>query len=262
MDQAAAGLGGGGSGKREQLENSLRELQQDIGRLSEKLSQPNVSLLSQSASIPQPPPAPMSSTPVAQTPPPAGASHEQQQLQQHHEQQTSSPSQLSFSERSTSLSRDIISTILEKSPASAQFALPDSSFAPPPPTPSSPYPYPYPASSPAATTPVHSPTRSNLTLPSSPGSISEHASTPKIQRVLSEISNQRDRSIAKVKSLQKENISLRGRLHEMERYKEMCEALERERESLALSLQVRRERRRRERRGGEARLILQSDHHS
>ena len=67
--------------------------------------------------------------------------------------------------------------------------------------------------------------------------VNENSSTPKIQRVLSEISKQRDKSIEKVKDLQKENIQLRAKLHEMERYKEMCEALERERESLSLSLQ-------------------------
>ncbi|GMI49327.1 hypothetical protein TrCOL_g11634 [Triparma columacea] len=67
-------------------------------------------------------------------------------------------------------------------------------------------------------------------------SVDESSSTPKIQKVLADIAAQRDASIERVKALQKQNLELKAKLHEASRWKEMCEALERERESLTLSL--------------------------
>jgi uncharacterized Fe-S radical SAM superfamily protein PflX len=61
-------------------------------------------------------------------------------------------------------------------------------------------------------------------------SVDESSSTPKIQKVLADIAAQRDASIERVKALQKQNLELKAKLHEASRWKEMCEALERERE--------------------------------
>jgi len=47
---------------------------------------------------------------------------------------------------------------------------------------------------------------------------------------MSEIAAQRDASIERVKALQRQNLDLKAKLHEATRWKEMCEALERERE--------------------------------
>ncbi|GMI02815.1 hypothetical protein TrVE_jg10629 [Triparma verrucosa] len=180
--------------KREQLENSLKELQNDISSLSEKLTG-NVSLLSDHpATEPMALPAATDRAEGSLPPPPPNAN------------------------TSASLSKDIISTILSKTTSPSNVF--DSNFSSPTSTPSG---------SPSRRVVMSSPNVSTI--------VNENSSTPKIQRVLSEISKQRDKSIEKVKDLQKENIQLRAKLHEMERYKEMCEALERERESLSLSLQ-------------------------
>jgi len=50
---------------------------------------------------------------------------------------------------------------------------------------------------------------------------------PKINKVLEELSTQRDRAIAKVKTLQTQNIQLRATNHQSARYRELCGALER-----------------------------------
>ncbi|GMH67230.1 hypothetical protein TrRE_jg10409, partial [Triparma retinervis] len=111
-------------------------------------------------------------------------------------------------------SRDIVTMILDKTTSSASHDL--SNFSLPSSTTSSPYRY----SSPVRSTQL----------------VDDSASTPKIQKVLSDIAAQRDSSIERVKALQKQNLDLKAKLHEASRWKEMCEALERERESLTLSL--------------------------
>jgi hypothetical protein len=62
-------------------------------------------------------------------------------------------------------------------------------------------------------------------------------STPKIQRVLTELSQQRDRSIEKVKALQTQNIQLQAQIHELGRFKELAGVYEREVASLKVSLE-------------------------
>ena len=205
------------SQRRQALERSLLELQGDISRLSQKLHQ-NVNL-----SVASPPrtsntrgstsskiATPGTLTPsefkdVAASPP--------------------KPAPFITTPEPVSKDRDIVSMILEKTSTSSTKA-PSATTPPQPPQPptadlSS-------FSLPSSTT--SSPYRYSSPIGNRTSFVDESASTPKIQKVMSEIAAQRDASIERVKALQRQNLDLKAKLHEATRWKEMCEALERERE--------------------------------
>ena len=77
---------------------------------------------------------------------------------------------------------------------------------------------------------------SSSTLPPKKIPTADLATTPKIKKLLSQVANQRDTAIDKIKLMQGTNAELKTKLSEMSRYKDKCEKLERELESLQSAL--------------------------
>ena len=218
--------------RREQLESSLRELQGDIARLSEKLTG-SISISASSPLRPRHHTAKPSSKNVSITLTPrqfSAVANGMLPISSDENEQASSASEAPTAPVDAGApGSDIVTMILEKAPNLNEAG--SSSPPKPPPAAKGFSEACSPPSPPSSARPLD---LANFSLPSSVASsppslrysspvglsgsqsaINEHSSTPKIQRILAEIAAQRDKNIEKVKMLQKENLELRSELHEV-----------------------------------------------